>query len=91
MLYVKDEIGATHRTDLEPNDTELLWDELRPGNKNVMFATCYRPPGMIALQVDSFIDSFINQVEKALDENPDALRIWAPFHTKVPIEISCLL
>ncbi len=52
MLYVKNEIGAIHRTDLESNDTELVWVELRPGNKKVMFGTCYRPPGMTALQVD---------------------------------------
>ncbi len=58
MLYVKNEIGAIHRTDLECNDTELLWVELRPGNKKIVFGTCYRPPGMTALQVDSFLDSF---------------------------------
>ncbi len=33
MLYVKEEIGAIHRTDLECNDTELLWVELRLNNK----------------------------------------------------------
>ncbi len=35
MLYVKNEIGAIHRTDLESNDTEFIWVELRPGNKKI--------------------------------------------------------
>ena len=41
MLYVKEEIGAIHRTDLETNDTELLLVELRLGNKKVMFGTWF--------------------------------------------------
>ncbi len=82
MLYVKEEIGAIHRTDIEANETELLWVELRLGNKKVMFGTCYRPPGMTALQVDSFIDSFGSQTENALNENPDALIIVGDFNDR---------
>ncbi len=82
MLYVKEEIGAIHRTDLETNDTELLWVELRLGNKKIMFGTCYRPPGMTSLQVDSFIESFGNQTENALNENPDALIIVGDFNDR---------
>ncbi len=47
MLYVKDHIGAIHRSDLEHADTEVLWVELRLKNKRVVFATCYRPPGIV--------------------------------------------
>ncbi len=82
MLYVKEEIGAIHRTDLEVTDTELLWVELRLGNKKVMFGTCYRPPGMTSLQVDSFIDSFGSQTENALNENPDSLIIVGDFNDR---------
>ncbi len=82
MLYVKEEIGAIHRTDLESNDTELLWVELRPNNKKVMFGTGYRPPGMTALQVDSFIESFSQQTETVMNENPDALIIVGDFNDR---------
>ncbi len=82
MLYVKEEIGAIHRTDLESNDTELLWVELRPNNKKVLFGTGYRPPGMTALQVDSFIESFSQQTENVLNENPDTLIIVGDFNDR---------
>ncbi len=82
MLYVKNEIGAIHRTDLESNDSELLWVELRPDNKKVMFGTCYRPPGMSALQVDSFLDSFGQQTETVMNENPDTLIIVGDFNDR---------
>ncbi len=80
MLYVRDHIGSIHRTDLEDNDTEILWVELRLKNKKVLFATCYRPPGATALQVDNFIDNFSSQVENAMNENPDALILVGDFN-----------
>ncbi len=74
--------GAIHRTDLEKNDTEVLWVELRLKDKRVLFATCYRPPGATALQVDYFIDSLSNQVECAMNENPDALIMVGDFNDR---------
>ncbi len=82
MLYVRDTIGAIHRTDLEKPDTEVLWVELRLKDKRVLFGTAYRPPGATALQVDSFIDSFGNQVEAAMNDNPDALIIVGDFNDR---------
>ncbi len=82
MLYVRDYIGAIHRPDLESNDTEVLWVELRLKDKKVLFATCYRPPGASALQVDAFIDSFSNQIENAMNENPDALIMVGDFNDR---------
>ncbi len=82
MLYVKEEIGAIHRDDLEKNNTEILWVELRLKDKKVMFGTGYRPPGATALQVDEFIDSLSEQVENVLNENPDALIIVGDFNDR---------
>ncbi len=82
MLYVRESIGAIHRTDLEKNDTEILWVELRLRDKRVLFATCYRPPGATALQVDAFIDSLSNQVECAMNDNPDALIMVGDFNDR---------
>ncbi len=82
MLYVREDIGAIHRDDLESNDTENLWVELRFKNKKVLFATCYRPPGATALQVDSFIDSLSQQIESAQNDNPDALILVGDFNDR---------
>ena len=82
MLYVRDHIGAIHRSDLESVDTEVLWVELRLKNKRVLFATCYRPPGATALQVDNFIDKFSTQVENAMNENADALIMVGDFNDR---------
>ena len=79
MLYVKEHIGAIHRTDLEKNDTEILWAEIVLQSKKVLMGVAYRAPGMTSLQVDSFLDSLNDQIDNALNENPDTLILIGDF------------
>ena len=45
LIYVKDTIAFVRRHDLEVNNTECIWVELKLcRNKNVLFAVFYRPP-----------------------------------------------
>ena len=71
MLYVKEHIGAIHRTDLERNNTEILWVEITLNSKKVMVGVGYRPPGMTSLQIDDFLLSLNDQLELVLNEKPD--------------------
>ncbi len=82
MLYVKEHIGAIHRTDLEKNNTEILWAEIRLQSKKVLLGVAYRPPGMTSLQVDDFLDSLNDQIENAANENPDALLLLGDFNDR---------
>ncbi len=57
MLYVKEHIGAIHRTDLEKNNTQILWVEVTLNSKKVMVGVGYRPPGMTSLQIDDILST----------------------------------
>ncbi len=54
MLYVKEGISAVHKKELENDNIEILWVELKFQNRLIYFGVCYRPPGMSALEVDDF-------------------------------------
>jgi len=45
VCYVKDHINATYRNDLNDDDIEALWVELKPSHsKPILVCTFYRPP-----------------------------------------------
>ncbi len=66
MLYVKEHIGAIHRTDLERASTEILWVEVRLQIKKIMFGVAYRAPGMTSLQITALIGSFTTHVTASI-------------------------
>jgi hypothetical protein len=45
ILYIKDSIPCLRRPDLELNNLESIWVELKlPGRKNILLSVFYRPP-----------------------------------------------
>ena len=83
MVYVKDEIVAIERTDLNLPNIEMMWLEIKIDNKNIMFGVYYRAPGMIAMEVDDFILDGIDQtLDKVLCDNPDMLLLVGDFNDK---------
>jgi hypothetical protein len=44
VVYVKDNIYAMRRFDLEIQDIEIIWIQLKICNKKVLFGTFYLPP-----------------------------------------------
>ncbi len=70
LIYVKDSIPATRRSDLEPIGLECVWVELRLNGKRILIGVFYRPPNStpdvlrdmersIDLAVDTGIDDII--------------------------------
>ena len=45
LLYVKNNIKAIHRTDLENDECEMVWCELLNGKEKTLVGVCYRNPG----------------------------------------------
>ena len=80
MLYVKREFSVQRRDDLELDNIELLWAEVKIGKQKILFAVGYRPPGMSSVQVDEFLDLFSQSYELALNEPSDAIIILGDFN-----------
>ena len=57
IVYVKDTIIARRRQDLEVNDLECIWLELKVKHKPILFGVFYRPPNSNAAVLSSIHDS----------------------------------
>ncbi len=82
MIYVKDEIVAIERSDLNLPNIEMLWLEIKVQNKRIMFGTYYRAPGASAMVVDEFILCIDQTLDKVLNENPDMVILVGDFNDK---------
>ncbi len=82
MVYVKDEIVAIERPDLNLPNVEMLWLEIKVQKKKIMFGTFYRAPGMTALEVDDYILLIDQTFDKVLNENPDMIICIGDFNDK---------
>ena len=55
--YISNSLGATRRFDLELNQIEALWLEIRCLNKKFLLCVCYRPPDQHAQFWEYFQES----------------------------------
>ena len=65
VVYVKDNIYATRRFDLEIQDIEVIWIQLKICNKKVLYGIFYVPPHTSIEaweKVESSIESAVNDV-----------------------------
>ncbi len=89
MVYVREEIVAVERSDLNLPNVEMLWLELKVQKKKIMFGVYYRAPGMSALEVDDFISTGIEQtLDKVLSENPNMIICIGDFNDKCQVGCS---
>ncbi len=82
MVYVKEDITAIHRDDLNLPDIEMIWLELKFQKKNIMFGTFYRAPGSTVAEVDEFMLYYSQTLERVLSENPDMVVCVGDFNDK---------
>ena len=80
--YVKDNLPFLRRIDLERNDTELLWVELKIKPKSIIIGVCYRPPGQSRDQVNSFISSLQSQIEQVCSMNLNSVYLIGDFNDR---------
>ena len=55
MVYTKSNLACIHRDDLETEDTEILWLEVKNNRqKPFLLCYCYRPPSATSAWIESF-------------------------------------
>ena len=64
LCWVRNDIVAKRRKDLELNELEALWLEIRYKNKKFLVCTAYRPPGL-----SNFYDIFQSAIDKGQQSN----------------------
>ncbi len=75
LIYVHKQLVHNRRHDLESLHPYMMWIQFNINKKNVLFCTCYRPPGQNQQEILHFLDSLYNSVDKAQNENPDCIII----------------
>jgi exonuclease III len=81
-VYVTDNLTCKQLTEHEPDDTDLLWVELRLQNKRVVVGTCYRPPGQNKAEADHFIDQLGTSLANVIATNPESIILVGDFNDK---------
>ena len=70
VTYIKNEVLHERRKDIEIGGIESLWVEIKfPKTKSLLIGLFYRPPNSL----QSWIDSFEIEIEKALSENKEVI------------------
>lgn len=67
-VYVSQNIAATRRSDLENEELEAIWLELRCVNKKFLICNCYRPPNTPVCFWDKLSDSIEQAKEGSIND-----------------------
>ena len=68
LVYVRDTISARRRQDLEVNDIECIWLELKVKHKHILFGVFYRPPNSNAAVLSCIQDSLALAVDTRIKD-----------------------
>ena len=86
VIYVKDSIPFKRRTDLEINNVECIWIELKLCNsKTILFGLFYRPPNFSCDNTSRILDS----IELAVDTGITNIIITGDFNLNTHTPASC--
>ena len=59
---------------------EMVLIEINHQNKTFIIGTCYRPPGMNALQINTFLANLQSTINSICQENPEAFFLLGDFN-----------
>ena len=62
-VSVADSLHCSVRSDLAPNDAELLWLEIETNHKRILAGVCYRPPRQLRDEQNAFFTSLENSMK----------------------------
>lgn len=83
-VYVKDDIYAKRRTDLELPDIECVWVEVISNHRKILVGTFYRPPNSLA----SALSSIESSIGLACDTNINDICITGDFNLDLLKQVS---
>ena len=82
-FYVDENLSCNRRTDLEIQDLEMIWMEVRIGTTTNLIASCYRPPGQPAAERDGFLSNFELSIDLACNvPNISSITILGEFNDR---------
>ena len=82
--YISDHLVAKRRFDLEIDGIELIWIEIRLKYCKMLIGTFYRPPGMSSDEVEFFISTFQELLNKSLSVGCKQTEILGDFNDRCP-------
>ena len=81
-FYVADSLHCSVRSDLAPNDAELLWLEIETNHKRILAGLCYRPPRQLRDEQNAFFTSLENSIESVKLTQPDIIMLFGDFNDR---------
>ena len=93
LVYVKDTISAHRRHDLEVNDIECVWLELKVKHKPILFGVFYRPPNSNTAVMSSIQDSIALAVDTQIKDivvTGDFNLDWLKPASRLKIDTICM-
>ena len=82
-VYVKSDLTAIRRNDLENVSSEMLWVEvILSNNQKILFGVVYRPPNQSAIDRDTFLDNLSWSLNIGLSETPSCLICVGDFNDR---------
>lgn len=85
LIYVNKQLVHKRRHDLELLHPYMMWVQITVNNKNILFCTCYRPPGQKQHEIMHFLDSMYIALDRAQNENPDCIIVTGDFNDRCVI------
>ena len=85
IVYTRSNLACIHDDDLEIQDTEILWLEVKNNKqKSVLLCYCYRPPSATNLRIENFEEKIEHANLEAkeiivIDDASDALDYFLMF------------
>jgi len=80
VAYVDDSLTVKRRNDLEFNDIEMLWVEIKLPKLNLLCGVCYRPPGNCIDNTAHFLDCLQNSIDKIKQRPQDLIVLMGDFN-----------
>jgi hypothetical protein len=84
-LYVSENFHCTHRPDLEPLTSEIMWCEVIFKNHKLLFCVVYRPPNQTADEIELFINDLQTSIDLAVDCNPYAISVLGDLNDRCTV------
>ena len=81
-VWVRESIIASRLFNLEPNDSECIWLDIRINNKRFIVGFYYRPPEDTLASIERFTRDLDNSISQALRLNSNGIILTGDFNAK---------
>lgn len=80
--YVTTNLVSERRPELEHNDLEIIWIELKLKPRSIIVGVCYRPPGQSRQQADNFIQNLETSIQSIMSKNYESVVLVGDFNDR---------